>query len=218
MRISVTDLESYRYWKASEDATLAELIEKLSHTAPPTPQMAAGRAFAKLMEHAREGGTLDVEQVDGWEFDFQVEGEIALPVVRELKAEVVFDTPHGPVTLVGKVDGYDGKVIDQKLTENVDAERYLDSLQWRAYLVMFGAREFVYDIFRAKYERERGGKDEETGGYEKGTPTGRITVDEHHRLVFYAYPEMRADLERAVCELAEVVATHVAPRRFAQAL
>ncbi|HYE57624.1 MAG TPA: hypothetical protein VD948_03920, partial [Rhodothermales bacterium] len=155
IRLSVTDLESFRYWKASEDSTVADLVAKLTRAEPPTPQMQAGAAFARLMEHAGER-SMDEEQVDGWTFYFDVESELALPAVRELKGEMVIETPSGPVTLVGKVDGFDGKVYDQKLTERWEAERYVDSLQWRAYLVMFGAREFVYDVFRARYEYVHG--------------------------------------------------------------
>jgi hypothetical protein len=214
IRLSVSDLETWRYWKANEDATLEDLIARLTKKEPPTPQMAAGAAFAKLMEHAKHGSELDAAKIDGWEFVFALEGSIALPPVRELKAEVVFETPAGPVTLVGKVDGIDGKIHDQKLTEDFDAERYLDSLQWRAYCVMFGAREFVYDVFRAKYERGRGYTDSD-GEYVRGEPTGLVTVLEYHPVTFYAYPDIRADIERAVAELAEVVVTYGIPKQGA---
>lgn len=206
IRLSVSDLETYRYWKADEDATLDDLVARLTRREPPTPQMEAGAAFAKLMEHAREGELIDAE-VDGWHFSFALDDSIALPPVRELKAEVAIQTPHGPVTLVGKTDGIDGEVHDQKLTEHFDAERYTDSLQWRCYLAMFGARSFVYDVFLAKYERGRGHTDGE-GTYHKGEPTGRIAVLEYHPIRFYAYPEMRADVEAAVRDLAEVVVTY----------
>jgi hypothetical protein len=215
IRLSVSDLETYRYWKDAEDSTLDDLVARLTRKEPPTPQMEAGAAFAKLMEHA-SGRSLDVEEVDGWVFSFDLEGEIALAPVRELKAEVVFETPSGPVTLVGKVDGIDGKIHDQKLTESFDAERYLDSLQWRAYLVMFGAREFVYDVFRAKYEREPGHTDED-GKYIKGPikQPGEITITEYHPVSFYAYPNIRADVEAAVRELAEVVVAYGIPKTMA---
>lgn len=211
LRISVSDLETYRYWKDAEDSTMTDLVARLTKQEPPTPQMAAGAAFASLMENAETGSDLDAAKVDGWEFVFQIDCEFALPLVRELKAEVVFETPSGPVTLVGKVDGIDGAVHDQKLTESFDAERYLDSLQWRAYLVMFGARTFIYDVFLAKYERGPGGKNAE-GAYVKGDPTGKIYVTEYHRLPFYAYADMHADVQHAVNELAEVIVTYGIPK------
>lgn len=217
LRIAVSDLETWRYWKEADGSTMADLVARLTRQEPPTPQMAAGAAFASLMENVKIGSDLDAAKVDGWEFVFQLDGSLALPPVRELKAEVVFSTPSGPVTLVGKVDGIDGAIHDQKLTESFDAERYTESLQWRAYLVMFGARTFVYDIFLAKYERGPGGKDAE-GNYAKGDPTGKIYVTEYHRLPFYAYPDIRADVQRAVNELAEVIVTYGIPKEGAAPL
>lgn len=208
LRLSVGDLETLRYFKDNEDGTLEDLVERLMRRSPPTANMLAGQAFAKFMETAKEG-SVSTATVDGWTFDFECDVSIALPAAREVKAEVVFDTPSGPVTLVGVADGLNGiQIRDQKLTETIDAERYTGSLQWRSYLSMFGAREFVYDLFRAKYERGPCGKDAD-GKYVKGEPTGRIAVLEYHPLRFYAYPNMRADVERAVCELAEVVKTYV---------
>jgi hypothetical protein len=193
IRLSVTDLESYRYWKADEDSTLDQLLVRLRHEEPPTPAMKAGRAFAKLFENI-DDGLLGVADVDGWRFDFtRLEAEIALPPVRELKAEVRFETPSGPVVLVGKTDGLHGTVVhDQKLTEKWDAEKYVDSLQWRAYLAMFSATSFTYDVFIARYQERH------------------VTVTDYHPMTFYAYPGLRQDVERAVAELAAVVREHLA--------
>lgn len=201
IRISVTELESYRYFKEREDMTVADLVADLRHEKPPTPQMEAGRAFALFMETARHDGIGgDEATVDGWRFIFDVDAELELPDVRELKAEASFQTPSGPVTLVGKVDGLGGLTVhDQKLTEKWDAERYLDSLQWRAYLVMFKATTFVYDVFVGRYD-SKGAK--------------KVTVTGYERMPFYAYPEMRRDVERAVTELAGVIARYL-PERVA---
>lgn len=196
IRLSVSDLESYRYWRANEDAPVGDLLERLAHTAPSTPQMEAGKALAKLFEHVTPR-SIDEWEGDGWRFKFEIEGaRMELPAIRELKGEIQIATPVGPVTLVGKVDGMEGvTVIDQKLTERFDAERYLDSLQWRAYLEMFRARRFRYDVFVGRY-----GKDHD------------VTITEYHPLTFYAYPGMRADVEKAVRELAEVVAEFIPGR------
>jgi len=197
LRLSVSDLESYRYWKASEDAPLEDLIARLSHVVQPTPQMEAGRAFAKLFENA-EDGLYERADANGWSFRFELDAHVELPVLRELKAEEVFQAPSGPVTLVGKVDSLHGLTVrDQKLTERWDAERYLDSLQWRAYLVMFGAETFVYDVFVCRYENQR------------------VTVYDYHALTFHRYPNIRRDVETAVCELAEVVAKYLPERKAA---
>lgn len=197
IRISVTDLESYRYWRSSEDSTLEDLIARLMKRDPPTPQMEAGRAFARLFEQA-EDGAYDAADMDGWRFRFDLDAHIELPPVRELKAESLFNTPSGPVTLVGKVDSLDGLTVhDQKLSERFEAERYVDSLQWRSYLVMFGAREFVYDVFLGRYDGMH------------------VTVYDYHALHFHAYPNMKRDVERAVNELAEVIAKYLPERKAA---
>jgi hypothetical protein len=199
IRLRVTDLETLRYWKANEDATVDDLVARLTHKEPPTAAMEAGHAFALLMETAQDQALVSAES-EGWSFYFDLDGEVALPRVRELKGEAVFETPHGPVTLVGKVDGIEGLTIhDQKLSEKFDAERYLDSLQWRAYLAIFGATKFVYDIFVCRRDDAR----------------REVAIYDYHPLPFYAYPQMRADLEKAVCELADVYVNHIIPRSAA---
>lgn len=193
LRLSVSDLESLRYFKASEDRTLDDLLSDLAHVSTATPKMQAGHAMAAFFESAREG-EMESAAVEGWHIDFELDAAIALPSVREMKVEEVIQTPSGAVTLVGKVDGLDGITVrDQKLSDSLDAEsRYVDSLQWRAYLMMFGARRFIYDVFVGRVDEAK----------------RVITVREYHPLTFYAYPEMRADVERAVGELAEVVTTN----------
>jgi len=193
IRLSVTQLETFRYWKARDDRDLADLLTDLRDK-PPTPQMEAGRAFAKLMENAIEDTVIVERTIMPWTFDFRPldRRELALPAVRELKAEMVFQTTSGPVTLVGKVDGIHGRRIhDQKLTERWEAENYVDSLQWRAYLVMFKALAFTYDVFVGRYDGHR------------------VTILDYHPVTFYTYPAIETDVRNAVDELAAVVAEHM---------
>lgn len=192
IRLSISDLESYRYWKNSEDSTMDELLRRLRHEEPPTEQMGAGRAFAKFMENARAGADVQSAVVDDWEFHFDLDAEMPISPVRELKAEVVYQTPHGPVTLVGMVDGLDGLVVhDQKLTERWDPEKYMDSLQWRCYLDMFRAKKFRYDVFVGKYAGKR------------------VAITEYHPMDFWSYPEIGQDVQNAVNELAGIIHEHM---------
>jgi hypothetical protein len=196
IRLSVTDLESYRYWKDSDD-DFDVLLTRLRGEEPPGQNMLASRAFHKLLETTKEGDEFFATTIDGYRFDFAIDDAVARPVCCELKAEVPIATPSGPVTLVGKVDGLTGLVVnDYKLTERFEAERYTDSLQWRAYLMMFSARYFVYDVFVCRYDPDR------------------VYVNDYHRLSFCAYPGMAEDVTRAVVELAAIVAQHV-PQKVA---
>jgi hypothetical protein len=210
--LHVSDLEAMRYWKDQEDATLEDLLRKLRHEEPPSDRMLAGAALAKLME--RGGPYADEEEVvtegegevDCWRFVFALDATIEEPDGHEVEGELLFDTPNGPITLVGHCDMLSRWAVrDQKLTERFDAERYTDSLQWRAYLLMFHRHAFVYDVFEASYQHIK-----DPGG---NVTTGRtVTLRELHQLTFYAYPDMRRDVERAVCELAAFVARHMPDR------
>lgn len=193
LRLSVTHLEALRYHKSRDDSSLAELLARIAGVDPPNRKMLAGKALAKFFEDARPD-TLDSAVVDGWRFNFALDAAIDLPDVREMKIEEVFDTPSGMVTLVGKVDGFHGLTVrDQKLTDALDVEgKYTDSLQWRAYLTMLGARRFIYDVFVGSIDEHE----------------DVVTIHEYHPVPFYSYPNMRADVEQAVCELAEVVAAN----------
>jgi hypothetical protein len=198
IRLSVTDLDSYLYWRSAEDMELSELVARLTGKSEPTPAMLAGRAFHTLLENSKEGD-LETAVVDGFTFVFAFDGEIAVPNIRELKAEHVFQTPSGTVTLVGKVDGLHGNTVnDYKLTERFEAERYADSYQWRSYLTMFGATRFVYDVFQARYNGDR------------------VTVYDYHRFPVCAYPGMADDVYREVCGLAEIVKKY-APEKIKEA-
>lgn len=204
IRLSVTMLETLRYWKAREDSTIDDLVADLTYAKPPTVQMRAGQAFAKVMEDATLGLMANEVTRDGFTFDFsELDAEVALPDVRELKAEKTYQTPAGPVTLVGKVDGIAGLVVhDQKLTERFEVENYTESLQWRAYLDMFDARRFVYDVFLASYDRN---------------DDHRVRVREFNSVPFEGYDGIHADVQAAVNELAEVVMRYGIAEKIAQA-
>jgi hypothetical protein len=191
MRLSVTDLDSYLYWKGSEDMNLDALLRRLRREEPPTPAMLAGTAFHSLLENADTCDLSNAEQ-DGFKFRFDLESAIALPQIKELKAEHPVSTTAGPVVLVGKVDGLRGStIIDYKLTERFDAERYAGSYQWRCYLMIFRAQRFTYEVFQCRHTDDA------------------IVVTEHHPLTFYAYPGMEQDVLRELAGLAELVAKYV---------
>lgn len=202
IRLSVTDLDSFLYWKGSEDMEFEELLIRLRGEEPTTDAMSRGRAFHSLFEHSTESDLAAVV-IDGWDFQFELDVAIDLPPIRELKGEVVLSTAAGPVTLVGKVDGMAGvTVTDYKLTERFDIERYTDSYQWRSYLTMFKAQRFIYDVFVYREDRR---------------DPRKLIVYDHHRLPFYAYPNMAVDVERTVGELADIVAKHVPQKIVAEA-
>lgn len=196
IRLSVTDLETFRHWKDRDDTTVEQLLAELRGQVEPSHQMQASRAFHQVLEHIKPGEELSqLRHPDGWIFDIDFDGELYIPPIRELKAERIWQTPSGPVTLVGKVDNLSGlTVADYKLSERFEAERYLDSYQWRAYLAMFSAQRFVYHVFQCAY----------------GTQNPyHVEIYELHHLPFDRYPEMLLDLDEVIDELAAFVKDNV---------
>lgn len=200
MRLSVTEIDSWRYYKANEDVTLDDLLARLRKEAPPTTAMLAGSAWHKaleLMEWDEEAADAEVISVDGFTFRIAADIELNLPEVTELKGEMELDTPSGPVTLVGVVDGIDAHGIrDYKLSGRFDAERYMDSFQWRCYLLMFDAQRFAYEVFTAR-EDDR---------------SGEWLITAYDQLPFYAYPGLADDVQREVEAFAAFVAEYLPER------
>lgn len=201
IRLRVSDLDQWvRYVEPAMEQfeiSTEEFLRMMRREEPPTDDMLAGSALHSLLEHAKEGDEFDclvgVER-DGFRFRFEGDFTLPLPIEREPEVmERVFETLSGPVLLRGRIDGReaDETITDYKLSSSFDAERYAGSLQWRAYLLMTGARRFKYVVFQSKRTEHD------------------VWVYEMHQLVFWRYPEMEADVHRRVGELAEFVAAHV---------
>lgn len=195
LRVSVSDLDTYRYYRQNEDVTLEDCIARLRHKTPPTPAMLAGRALHGILEQtAYDAPEVISVKGNGYQFNFDCDVDLDVPAVRELKGEVEIETPSGPVTLVGIVDAMDTTVYDYKLTGRFDAERFADSYQWRCYLYMFGASRFVYRVFV--------GQEHSTGVGFDGEAFSHWTIREYHELPVYRYPGMESDVQREVAEFA----------------
>lgn len=195
IRLRVTDLDLWVRFLEPEreefEVSLDDFLRQMRRESPATPDMKAGQAFHTLMERAQTGETLDggltgIEQ-DGFYFHFTEDFEVELPRGREDSVERIYQTPSGAVLLRGKVDASDPvTVTDYKLSSTFDAERYAASLQWRAYLDMTGAKRFRYLVFEGRRDER-----------------GDVWIYGLHRLEFWSYPEMHADVERRVGELAD---------------
>lgn len=198
MRISVSDLECWRRYKTNEEVELEECLAQLLRKELPSPAMLAGRALHKILETCDYGDEAIVIERDGYSFSFLGSIEVSVPPVREMKGEIELMTPHGPVTLVGVVDGIDTAVIDYKLTGRWDAERLADSYQWRCYLMMFNRNRFDYKVF--------------VGDEKKPS---EWVIREYHELSMYRYPGMEQDVQKEVEGCAAFMAQYVIPAKAA---
>lgn len=198
LRVSATDIDALRYYRGDDEAELSDLLAQLRRQSPPSAAMLAGTAFHKALETAGEGFTAEL-RADGYVFDIQIDDELDLPDIRELKATREYRIGDVVVTLVGKVDGVLGRRIDDhKLTGSYDAERYMAGYQWRIYLEVFGADEFRWNIFE---------------GAEVANTDRVWKVRALHKLTMHRYPGIAADVEREVAAFVEFALAHL-PEKF----
>ena len=196
LRVSATDIDAFRRYRDDEEADLILLLLQLRRESEPTEAMIAGTALHKALETVSFGEFVGLE-ADGYTFSFETDAEIALPTIREVKATKSYEIGNCLVTLVGKVDAIHGKrVDDHKFTSRYDAERFLDSYQWRVYLDVFGADEFRWNVFEGRESAPR-----------------NYLITAIHPLIMHRYPGMEDDVRR---ELAEYVgfARRFLPERF----
>jgi hypothetical protein len=146
----VSNLESFRRWRKNEEASLQDFLDSLA--APPSGKMLAGTAFHEFLEHGVSEGKRDSFEIDGFTaggftFSFRCDCVVPLAPVRELRAYKYYDT----LKITGKVDAMHGlAVFDHKTTRKFDAESYLEGYQWRYYLDIFNAENFIWNIFVVK--------------------------------------------------------------------
>lgn len=178
MNISVSNLDLYRVWRASEELDLDWLVRRLRGEEPQTEQMKAGEAFHKILEAPDFTEQTEVT-CDGFWFSILCEAEVVLPQVRELKIE----KHYGDTLVRGRIDGIRGNtVIDYKTTAQFDPDRLMEGYQWRFYLDMLECETFTWKVFVLSQYGE----------------TGHYDVTQTHELTQKRYPGMEADCRRLV--------------------
>lgn len=198
MRISASDLDTLRYYETNEDVPLEKVVSDLLRKEPPTDKMRAGTALHKFLETCDAGISVTDFEQDGFRFHFNFNGELPIPVIRELKAEKVFVIDGEPHTLVGKIDALHGRTgYDHKFTGQFDPEKWLYAYQWKAYLSVFELDRFVYNVFVGSYLK--------TKGY--------WNIREFHALPFERYPSLDEDLIAGMRRFVEFCKEHV-PEKY----
>lgn len=190
LRLSVTMLDTYVYGMANEDLSSEQLAYALFKPIKPTQAMKVGSAFHKMLEQAT---TLsNIQRHKSYEFILpdNLNGTLELGNLREQKYQwQIFDD----VLLVGKIDAETAfKVIDHKLTLRFDHDRYMDSMQWRAYLAMRQKTHFSYQVF------------EHSGLPDAPNLLGNypVFIKDYHQLDQYAYAGMQDDVKDIAHDLA----------------
>lgn len=152
LRTSPSDLEALRYYRRVEDPDLDQLLRRLRREEPPNEKMKGGTAFHKCLEVLPDiayTSEIPKMEADGYIFEMDFPGTVYLPKVREVKAEFQYEVAGVEVTVAMVVDAVTPTtVIDHKLSGKFDPEAYyLESLQWRCYLMAFECSRFIYNVF-----------------------------------------------------------------------
>lgn len=197
LRVSVTDVDAVRYWLDQPDGTREDLRDRLLHVTPPTAEQLVGRGLHAWIETARPGDQLTSIRYQGIEISLECEVQLETLPIGEWKVSRVIDFGAlGWVEVVGKVDRADlVTVVDYKTTQRFDPEALVDSMQWRLYLWLTGARRFAWDVFEVKQPL----RDE----------PDRWRICGHHRLDQHWYPELETDCLLALLEFVRLVREHV---------
>ena len=212
MRMSVSDIDSYRFFR-DYNKPLDVFLSELRRQAPPRPQMLAGTALHNALERMQISGSnvAEINTVGGIDCpvvnlaDIDIELPIPKHGVPEVYCRKWYDTSVGPVDMRGKVDVVAGNTIyDYKLTSNPNPEFYQDAMQWRAYLDMMGANTMTYIVF---------------GFSERKNILSPFSIEYHvnscNPYTFYRYDGMVDDLLEAVTEFASFC-KEAAPDLFAR--
>ncbi len=198
MRVSVTLLDSYRYWQHgdffTEDAEAKaydELVRRIQgERLPRTEDMERGIAWHAIAEQPAKYYEGNVYRCDGFDFDVDAANAVLIDLPPDRVCEVKMVEDICGVTLVGVADYMHGLTAgDLKLTRKVTPDKYADSLQWRAYLMMMRGASFRYHVAQPRVNRE-----------------GVITLADYKTFPFYRTAETDDDVRRAVLEFAEFAA------------
>ena len=193
MLTRVSHIEAYRkrrdwypLFDGDEEPSLEDLVRQIT-TDEPSEKMLAGTAFHKALELAQVG-EFETLEADGYRFTL-ADGELSLPSIREIRAS----RRYGELVVTGKADCVLGRtVIDHKTTGKIDFDRYLEGYQWRFYLELFEADEFVWNLFQIR---------------EVGEKTYRVEAPQV--LKVNRYPEIAADCEALAAEYLEFAREHL---------
>ena len=171
MTATVSRLTAFRYWRGNEEATTDDWLNELN--APPNHRMDVGAAFQTVLENLSVGGEFANCEADGISFNFKCDA--AIPQLNPVYGR----KDYGQVLVSGKAGIVDGKRIEVfKTTKRFEAEKRQDDYQWRLYLDLFDADEFVWNIFVIAPNNP-----DETS----------YDVVDYHRLTATRYPGLQAD-------------------------
>lgn len=180
MNVSVTSVEAYRLM-TEEVISESDLIMQLLNLEPYVERVSVGRQVHSLIENGLQlfMDTTPNPIIDAHRFESMIEAHdrIGTP-------EAWVSGDISGVRIRGRVDMMHGVELREfKATQSgFDPDRYLNSYQWRLYLVLSGCLKMVYRVFEAGHDRM----------------SGLYYPKAAHTLPIGIYPNMERDCENMI--------------------
>lgn len=166
--VSPSLLENYRLLRDTDWFTFEMFKERVEGVYAPSEDMDRGTALHAIMEsphHAivnHELDTLshvvngvpyvfDAEDVDGLRSYFNRKGMWEVPFINLYRIDGTLVQMRGRLDFI-----YGRSIIDLKTTDSdIDATKYMDSLQWKCYVDAVGADALTYVVARLVWDADR---------------------------------------------------------------
>lgn len=170
--VRVTQLEKFRRYMDSVSPfdTEQSVIDTLSGEFKGNEYTWIGTAFHKIVEEGEKAWENGMVRTGGGDVKMnESQKNVAMAyrnsmpeAFHETRLNKVFQTRFGEVDISGCADIIHGNVIHDIKTKysSPNQQEYIDSCQWRFYLEIFDANQFVFDLFHfMNYKKEVNGFD-----------------------------------------------------------
>lgn len=196
MRVSCTTLETYRLWRNPEQEWMPEgqLLDAIRGTFVPTHNVNLGQAFGKVLEDPDRYRVPGGFQITVNRETFEFGRDVMEPCVALIDYRGIFEAKavqsYDGVDVASKADHLVGAALSEFKTTlgSFDAERYMDSYQWRFMADAFKPLSITYQVFRLAE-----------------ATTGVISLRGIETLPLYPYPALHEDCAALVREFAHYV-------------
>lgn len=173
LKLRPTLLESFRLYQDFDWMEESSLIESIKGEFVPTEIVDVGTDYHLMLEdkQPKHGSYFEMESF--YHYRLKTSG------INEVKSSATINTDYGDVLISAMCDVLDGLVIHENKTsfKPFQAEKYLDSLQWKCYLHVFGCNEARYHVYKLINTKDG------------------IVTQERNDLSMFRYDNMAKDIE-----------------------
>ncbi len=179
----------YNFGDNYKEFTNEAFIDKLLKLEPQSNfrKANAGTACHSLIERAKFMTLDGCYLVDNWLIEVpEHDIELSYPDCREQWLRLKIEG----IEILGKVDGVNlTSIHDLKFTSKVDFEKYINSYQWKMYLLGSGLDKMVYDIFEVKVH----------------DTLNQVEIKDYHKLELYRYSAMEQEVINVLHEYVDLL-------------